>query len=185
MGCYGDGGAVFTDDLALAEAITSLRSHGRGSDKYDNRILGINSRMDTLQAAILLEKLNVFAQELDSRRRVAAQYQAALSRYGITPLIPPLAEPSWAQYTLRLPSRALRDALKTDLEQQNIPITIYYPRPLHLQGAFAYLGIPKGSLPRSEEACERVLSLPMHAYLTDNEVAQICTAVVDFLERRG
>jgi UDP-2-acetamido-2-deoxy-ribo-hexuluronate aminotransferase len=185
LGCYGDGGAVFTGDARLAETIDSLRVHGRGNGKYDNRIVGINSRLDTLQAAILLEKLCVFPQELARRREVAEIYTRDLGGWVGLPVIPDDTQPSWAQYTIRLPNRTLRDRLRLALSTCGIPSAVYYPKPLHLQGAFAYLGLPKGALPRSEDACEQVLSLPMHPYLTDEEVAFVCHAVREFMQENA
>lgn len=185
LGCYGDGGAVFTGDVRLAEVVDALRVHGRGSDKYDNRIVGVNSRLDTLQAAILLEKLSVFPQELVRRREIAACYTQQLSDIVRTPFVPEDTQPSWAQYTVRLPNRMLRDRLRLSLSTRGIPSAVYYPKPLHLQGAFAYLGVPKGALPRSEEACEQVLSLPMHPYLSDEEVLFVCRAVQEFMRENA
>lgn len=184
LGCYGDGGAVFTDDLRIAQIIESLRAHGRGEDKYDNRILGINSRLDTLQAAVLLEKLDAFEGELARRRAVASRYTERLSPAVSTPVVPGDAQPSWAQYVVRLPSRSARDGLRLALSTRGVPSAVHYPKPLHLQGAFAYLGVRRGALPASEAASEQVLSLPMHGYLADEEVERVCDAVLDFAQRR-
>ncbi|MEG1849124.1 MAG: DegT/DnrJ/EryC1/StrS family aminotransferase [Oscillospiraceae bacterium] len=183
LGCYGDGGAVFTNELHHAETIASLRCHGCGIDKYDNRLVGINSRLDTLQAAVLLEKLDVFPHELTRRRALAAFYTERLSGAVITPPIPPEAQPSWAQYTIRLPSPMLRDRLRLELSANGIPSAVYYPKPLHLQGAFSYLGIKRGALPESEAAARQVLSLPMHPYLTDGEAELVCETILRFIER--
>ena len=181
LGCYGDGGAVFTSRSRRAELLDSLRLHGRGIEKYDHRILGLNSRLDTLQAAVLLEKLKVFDRELSRRREIAAFYTERLSGAVQTPVIPAEAEPSWAQYTIRLPNRMQRDRMKLHLSIRGIPSAVYYPKPLHLQGAFACLGLRRGALPFSEALCEQVLSLPVHPYLTDDEVCCVADAVLEAL----
>lgn len=177
LGCYGDGGAVFTHRASRAALLDSLRLHGRGSHKYDHRILGINSRLDTLQAAVLLEKLQLFDRELARRREIAAFYHDRLTGVVRTPEPPEDALPSWAQYTIRLPDGTQRDRLKRRLAERGIPSAVYYPRPLHLQPALAYLGIRRGELPFTEALCEQVLSLPIHPYLTDAEVEQVADAV--------
>lgn len=184
LGCYGDGGAIFTDSRPHAETINSLRLHGKGGSKYDHRIIGINSRLDTLQAAVLLQKLLIFDEELSSRNENAKKYTAALSKFGITPFIPPDTISAWSQYTLRLPDRITRDRLKLELSTCGIPSMVYYPAPLHLQAAFAYLGGKKGMLPISEATCEQVLSIPVHAYLQDEDIALIIDSITEFMEKK-
>ena len=184
LGCYGDGGAVFTDNAQYADTIDSLRLHGRGSSKYDHRIIGINSRLDTLQAAVLLEKLSLFDQELENRNAIAQKYTEGLARFNITPVIPPDTLSSWSQYTLTLPNRTARDRLKLHLSTMGIPSMVYYPSPLHLQAAFAYLEGGKGMLPKSEAACEQVLSIPVHPYLSDKDVLYIINATKEFMVKK-
>lgn len=167
LGCYGDGGAVFTGDDSLAAAMRSIRVHGQGSDKYDNVRIGLNARMDTLQAAILLVKLENFPWELEQRQRVAERYSRALAGIVETPQIPGDCRSAWAQYSIQSDRReALQRALKT----AGIPTAVYYPKPLHLQTAFGFLGGKPGDCPISEAASNRIFSLPMHPYLSDEEI---------------
>lgn len=184
LGCYGDGGAVFTDSRPHAETVNSLRLHGKGGSKYDHRIIGINSRLDTLQAAVLLQKLSIFDDEQARRNENAKKFTSALSRFGITPILPPDTISSWSQYTLRLPDRTTRDRLKLDLSTCGIPSMVYYPAPLHLQAAFAYLGGKKGMLPIAETTCEQVLSIPVHAYLKNEDIALIIDTITEFLTKK-
>ena len=165
LGCYGDGGAIFTDDDAVADLLRSLRVHGKGSDKYDNIRIGRNSRLDTLQAAILLEKLAIFGDELELRQVVAARYTAALSDLIDAPQVPEGLRSSWAQYTLRTRPGQDRAALMAALQAAGIPSVIYYPRPLHQQTAYAQFPRDPNRLPVSEAAAAQVFSLPMHPYL--------------------
>ncbi len=162
LGCYGDGGAVLTNDHKLADILESLRVHGKGQDKYDNVRIGMNGRLDTLQAAILIEKLAVFAEEIDKRNEVAERYNEALGPVVATPRVMPDAVSTWAQYTLKLNNR---DKVQAKLKENGIPTAIYYPKPLHLQTA--YKDYPQGGngLPISEQLAYEVLSLPMHPYL--------------------
>ena len=162
LGCYGDGGAVFTDDDALAELVQSLRVHGKGQDKYDNVRIGMNSRLDTIQAAILLEKLAAFPQELENRQALAQSYSSGLNKKNLlTPAVPEGFASSWAQYTLQ---SYRRDALMVALKKQGIPSVVYYGRCMHQQTA--YKNSPTyGSLQISERLASSVLSLPMHPYL--------------------
>ncbi len=178
LGCWGDGGAVFTDDDALAERLASIRVHGQGKDKYDNVRIGLNSRLDTMQAAILLAKLGVFDDELSARNRAAAAYTARLGTAVKTPHIPADAVSAWAQYTLTARSAAHREALLRELKAQGIPTAVYYPTPLHLSTAYKHLNYSEGSLPVCEDLSRRVLSLPMHPYLTDEEIARVSGAVL-------
>ena len=165
LGCYGDGGAIFTNDDEKAVLLDSLRVHGKGTHKYDNERIGVNSRLDTLQAAILIEKLAIYPDELDERQVVAQRYTAALSGKYETPHIPDGYRSIWAQYTLKTGSEAERAALQQKAKDAGIPTTVYYPLPLHRQVAFkSFPGDPNG-LPVSEDLSKRVISLPMHPYL--------------------
>jgi UDP-2-acetamido-2-deoxy-ribo-hexuluronate aminotransferase len=164
LGCYGDGGAVLTDDDALAATITSLRSHGEGVDKYDNVRIGMTARLDTIQAAVLIEKLKIFLDEIDARNRIAGRYADGLADVAIVPQVPGGSTSVWAHYTIRLkPGR--RDELATKLRSHGIPTGIYYPKPLHRQTAYRGFPIADGGLPVTERLAEEVISLPMHAYL--------------------
>ena len=186
LGCYGDGGAVFTDDDQLADLMRSIRIHGKGSQKYDNVRIGLNSRLDTLQAAILLPKLHAFSQnELALRDKWAGLYTSLLSGRVVTPTVRDGYFSSWAQYTIMLENEAQRDALQAALKERGIPSMVYYWRPLHRQTAYLELGYEEGSLPVSENVCKRVLSLPMHPYLGEETVSEIAAATVDFLEERA
>lgn len=185
LGCYGDGGAVFTDNDEWASLIDSYRVHGKGTFKYDNVRIGMNSRLDTLQAAILQVKLRAFADyELDAVNRAAELYTSLLSGAVVTPTIPEGFRSSWAQYTIRLTSREQRDALQQHLKSLDIPSMVYYPTPMHAQTAFA------GLSPSMESDCgsssllsTTVLSLPMHPYLTDYDIRQVSDAVIGYLRK--
>ncbi|HVX91794.1 MAG TPA: DegT/DnrJ/EryC1/StrS family aminotransferase [Xanthobacteraceae bacterium] len=164
LGCYGDGGAVFTDDDELAAAVKSLRVHGAGSDRYDNVRIGITGRLDTVQAAVLLEKLKIFPDEIEARNRVAQRYAEALSNVVVTPHVPAFCTSVWAQYTIRV-SPGARDGLAAALKAEGIPTAIYYPRPLHRQQAYGRFPTVDGGLPVSDRLAAEVISLPMHPYL--------------------
>jgi UDP-2-acetamido-2-deoxy-ribo-hexuluronate aminotransferase len=179
LGCYGDGGALFTDDDHLAEKMRSIRVHGKGTHKYENLRIGINGRLDTLQAAILLAKINIFEEELERRQRVAKLYTERLQGLVEVPIIPDGSMSAWAQYSI-LTDR--REELQTYLHDQEIPTAVYYPTPLHLQPAFSYLGYTKGDFPVAEEVSRRILSLPMHPYLQDSDVEKIVGVVGAFFE---
>lgn len=177
LGCYGDGGAVFTDDDDLARLLDSLRVHGKGSDKYDNARIGLNSRLDTLQAAILLEKLAIYPDEIERRQVVAERYRAGLSNVIATPAVPDDCLSVWAQYTLKAEDAAQRDRLMAALKDAGIPSVIYYPRPLHTQTAYAgFVNDPAG-LPVAESLADRVFSLPMHPYLTEADQDRVIDAI--------
>ena len=180
LGCYGDGGAVFTDDEETAEILRSIRAHGKGREKYDNVRIGLNGRLDTIQAAVLLEKLNIFPDELSSRRRVAAFYSMALDALVTVPPTREGTSSAWAQYTVKLERR---DEIARLLQDLGIPTVVYYPKPLHQQTA--YRGFPRATerLPVSEQLANVVLSLPMHPYLTDSVLARIVDAFAKSLER--
>jgi len=163
LGCYGDGGAIFTNDIILKEKIDSLRIHGRGTDKYDNIHIGLNSRLDTLQAAILLEKMKIYSQELIERNNIAKRYNSGLRSNRIkTPIISSGALSSWAQYTLEVDRP---DTLAADLKSDGIPSARYYPRPTHLQTAYQNFPRDPQGLSITETVMHKVISLPMHAYL--------------------
>jgi dTDP-4-amino-4,6-dideoxygalactose transaminase len=168
LGCYGDGGAIFTEDDALAETLISLRVHGQGSDKYDNVNVGINGRLDTLQAAVLLEKLRIFPDEIEKRNTIAERYNAALADVTVVPRVPPDLTSVWAQYTIRVrPGR--REALAAAFRTQGVPTAIYYPKPLHRQTAYRAYPVAGNGLPVSDRVAEEVISLPMHPYLEPDE----------------
>ncbi len=174
LGCYGDGGALFTDDAELAELARSIRVHGMGANRYDNVRTGITGRLDTLQAAVLRCKLKVFDRELAARRRAADFYTRELEGVVQTPRIPRGGQSAWAQYTVRSPHR---DAIRAHLQSQNIPTAIYYPRPLHLQPAFTQADGAGVAMPVSELLAREVFSLPMHPYLEEAEQREIVEAV--------
>ncbi|MXZ79779.1 MAG: DegT/DnrJ/EryC1/StrS family aminotransferase [Gammaproteobacteria bacterium] len=162
LGCYGDGGAVFTSDDSLAEKIISLRIHGMGADKYDNVRIGINARMDSIQAAVLLSKLEIFPDEIRQRQRLAEQYDKALEGLVETPYIPEGYTSIWAQYSVLSDHREI---IIEALAEHGIPVAVYYRTPCHLSAAFAYLGYEPGDLPVSEATANRIFSLPIHPYL--------------------
>ena len=182
LGCYGDGGAILTDDDALADTTKSLRVHGHGADKYDNVRIGMTGRLDTIQAAILIEKLKIFPEEIEARDRVARRYNEALKDVVIVPEVPAGYRSVWAQYTIRLePGR--RDAFAVALKAEGIPTAIYYPIPLHRQVAYREFPMVEGGLAVSERLAEEVISLPMHAYLDEPVQARIIDAVRRALAR--
>ena len=164
LGCYGDGGAVMTDGDGLSETLRSLRVHGQGSDKYDNVSIGLASRLDTIQAAVLSEKLKIFPDEIDSRNKVARRYNEALTDVATVPAVPAGSTSVWAQYTIRI-SAARRDAVAAALKSEGIPTAIYYPIPLHRQQAYKHYPVGKGGVAASDRLASEVISLPMHAYL--------------------
>lgn len=175
LGCYGDGGAVFTDDGEIDARLRSLRAQGKSpADKYDNREIGMNSRLDTLQAAILLPKLKAFQEtELDAVNRIANWYTERLKDRFVTPIVPEGFCSSWAQYTILFENKAERDAAQQSLKGQGIPSMIYYPRGLHQQEAYRWMNLPDDWYPNTMEATRRVLSLPMHPYLTEEEIERV------------
>lgn len=175
LGCYGDGGAIFTNDDKLKDLLHSIRVHGMSpEDRYNNVRVGINGRIDSIQAGILLAKMTVFDQELIERNRVADLYNKLLAGKVKTPTTPAGYYSSWAQYTVQCDSPAHKNELLEKLKAANIPTAIYYPIPLHLQTAYSHLNYEKGSLPVAESVAELVFSLPMHPYLTNEEVEEIC-----------
>jgi len=173
LGCYGDGGACFTDDEDLATKIRRIRVHGQDR-RYHHSILGINGRMDTLQAAVLLAKLDVFPGELAARSRIGDRYTELLRGAVVTPCVEPHNISVYAQYTVQVDDR---ETVQKKLQEEGIPTAIHYPIPLHRQPVFAGLNLPEGSFPTAESAAKRVLSLPMHPYLTDVELERISSAL--------
>ena len=176
LGCYGDGGAVMTDDGELAELMRSVRVHGQGSDKYDNVRIGLASRLDTIQAAVLLEKLKIFPDEIEARNAVARRYAEGLGDVVTVPTVPDGYVSVWAQYTIRLPA-GRREAFAAALKADGIPTAIYYPIPLHRQQAYKHYPVAEGGLPVSEQLAGEVISLPMHAYLDAATQGRIIEAV--------
>jgi len=164
LGCYGDGGMVFTDDDELAELLCSLRAHGRGTDRYENVRVGLCARLDAIQAAVLLGKLPAFEREIERRQQVAARYTEMLSDVAVTPAVAPHNKSVWAQYCVRVENR---EAVRAKLESEGIPTAVFYPTPLHLQPAFAHLGYRPGDMPVSEQVSRDIMALPMHAYLDE------------------
>ena len=181
LGCYGDGGACFTSDDALATAMYELRNHGQDR-RYHHTRIGINGRMDTLQAAVLLAKLDVFDGELLARNEAADRYAALLKGTIATPKVAPHATSAWAQYTVEVDDR---ESVEKAMREAGIPTAVHYPTALHLQPVFADLsrsrGWTKGSFPNSERAAERVLSLPMHPYQTPSDAARVCKVLQEVL----
>ncbi len=184
LGCYGDGGAVFTDDDDLAAVMRSIRIHGQGSDKYDNVRIGMNGRLDTMQAAILLEKLKIFGDELVARERVAKRYNALLRDVAQVPEVPEGLTSAWAQYTLRVAGFDQRERFVADLRAVGIPTALYYPKPLHKQSAYRSYPVAGNGLPVAERLSAEVVSLPMHPYLTEDVQDRVVAAVKDTLLTR-
>lgn len=183
LGCYGDGGAIFTNDDRMAEYLKSVRVHGKGSFKYDNVRIGWNSRLDTLQAAILQVKFKAFKEnELDGVNRAADKYTEILKDVVVTPVVADNMYSSWAQYTIQLKSQEERDGLQAYLKDNGIPTMVYYPKPMHKQGAFdgnkEYV-----SCDNTTSLCERVLALPMHPYLTDEEIKLVTDRIKAYINK--
>ncbi len=176
LGCYGDGGAVFTDDDNLREVLTSLRVHGQGADKYDNVRIGLTARLDTIQAAVLIEKLKIFPDEIAERNRVAQRYAHALGDIVMVPAVPKGLVSVWAQYTIRI-NPGTRAAFAAALKAEGIPTGIYYPKPMHRLEAYRHYPVADGGLPVSDLLAEEVISLPMHAYLDEATQDRIIGAV--------
>jgi len=183
LGCYGDGGAIFTDDDAVDARLRSLRASGKSpEDKYDNREIGMNSRLDTIQAAILMPKLNAFADyELYAVNMVADRYTEALKDRVTTPHVPDGYLSSWAQYTLLLESSDQREQIKATMKEKGIPTMVYYPRGLHQQKAYRAMHLCDCDYPNAVEAVKRVLSLPMHPYLSKNDQDFIIKSLLEVL----
>ncbi|MDG5467689.1 DegT/DnrJ/EryC1/StrS family aminotransferase [Deltaproteobacteria bacterium IMCC39524] len=183
LGCYGDGGAIFTDDDELAETMCSIRVHGKGKDKYDNVCIGINGRLDTIQAAVLLPKLEIFPDEIEARQRVADKYTELLSEVPgvVTPHVPEGYGSAWAQYSIVIENR---DDLQKKLDERGIPTAVYYPKPLHLQTAYKVLGYSEGDFPVSEKVSQQIVSLPMYPYIPDSDVQIVAAKIKEIRSER-
>src|SRR6266705_158826 len=177
LGCFGDGGAIFTEDAELAETLRSIRVHGQGFDKYDNVRLGLTGRLDTMQAAILIEKLKIFEDEIEARNKVAERYARGLGNVVTIPRLASGCTSVWAQYTIRLPDGIDRDGFAAALKAQGIPTAIYYAKSMHQQTAYRDFPVVDGGLPISEALSDDVISLPMHAYLDEPTQERIISAV--------
>jgi len=180
LGCYGDGGAILTDNDEHTALILSLRFHGKGSYKYDNVRIGVNSRLDTLQAAVLIEKLKVYAEEIEKRQLVAQRYTEALKDLVTTPYVMPDCVSTFAQYTIRVDADR-RDAFQAALKAKGVPTTVYYPKPLHQQTAYKHFPVAGNGLPISERVAKEVVALPMHPYLDKATQDYIIEAVREAL----
>ena len=181
LGCYGDGGMCFTDSDDLSDSLSSIRVHGKGTDKYDNVRIGINGRLDTLQAAILLAKLDIFEDEIELRQTVAERYQRLLAGLADIelPKTPPNSKSVWAQFSILARDGEHRAELQSRLQKSGVPTAIYYPKPLHLQTAFSTLGYNTGDFPVSEDCSQRIFSLPMHPYLTESDQEKIAAVLIE------
>ena len=175
LGCYGDGGAVFCNDSAMMEKLRSIRVHGQGSDKYNNVRIGINGRLDTMQAAVLLAKMEIFDEEIRLRNKVASRYSENLKNKTVTPYVPREFVSVWAQYSVLAEQR---DAMLEKLKSRGVPTAVYYPKPLHLQEAFRSLGYKKGDYPESERIADSIFSVPMHPYLKEDVQDYIVESIV-------
>ncbi|WP_375752247.1 DegT/DnrJ/EryC1/StrS family aminotransferase [Vibrio sp. HN007] len=173
LGCYGDGGAIFTNNDEYAELIRSYRVHGKGSNKYDNVRVGLNSRLDTIQAAILLEKLTAFPAELERRNAVAESYSSKLNKELLIPTVPNNYYSSWAQYTVR---STMRDIYIEKFKLEGVPVMVYYNKCMHEQTAFQHLGYKKGDFPVAETLSKQVLSLPISGYINEHDLALVIKA---------
>jgi dTDP-4-amino-4,6-dideoxygalactose transaminase len=176
LGCYGDGGAVLTDDGAFASALRSLRVHGQGADRHNHARIGLTGRLDTIQAAVLIEKLKIFSDEIDARNVVAERYHAGLADVVALQSVPADCSSVWAQYTIRL-RPGVRDRVAAALKGQGIPTASYYPKPLHRQDAGRHFPCVDGGLPVTDQLAQQVLSLPLHAYLEATTQQRIIAAV--------
>ncbi len=183
LGCYGDGGACFTDNDEWAALMDSYRMHGKGASKYENVRIGMNSRLDAIQASILRVKLRTFAEELAAVNRAAAEYTARLADIVEAPVVPDGSLSSWAQYTVKLNNKTERDGLQAYLEGQGIPSMVYYPTPMRRQTAYVNRCLPESDCTVADRLCETVLSLPMHPYIALEEINEVCNAIKAFLCR--
>ena len=181
LGCYGDGGAVFTDDDETADYLRSIRIHGKGTCKYDNVRIGMNSRLDTIQAAVLQVKLKAFQEyELEDVNAAAQEYTRLLGDAVKTPVVPEGFYSSWAQYTIQLPDRGTREGLQAYLKENGIPSMIYYPKPMHRQGAFADIESDDKDFPNTLELCDKVLALPMHPYMSREDIQFVVDKIKEY-----
>jgi len=182
LGGYGDGGAIFTNDSEIAEKLISIRNHGQGKSKYNNIRIGLNGRIDTIQAAILLEKMKIFPKELGQRNAIAKKYSQNLNQYFKCQHVPEGYGSAWAQYSVLATSTKERSICMEKLRDADIPTAIYYPKPLHLQDAFSDLNYSTGDFPVSESISQRIFSLPMHPYLTNDSINRICDILLSCKE---
>ena len=184
LGCYGDGGAIFTNDDELAKLLNSFKVHGKGEDKYDNVRIGVNSRLDSIQAAVLNVKLTAFIEhELEDVNRIYKLYNEKLKDIVETPFIPQGYVSSFAQYTIKLKNKEQRDKLQGYLKDKDIPSMIYYVKPMHKQEAFADYIYDEDDFEITNELCDTVLSLPMHPYLSENDINKVVEHILDFIEK--
>jgi dTDP-4-amino-4,6-dideoxygalactose transaminase len=177
LGCYGDGGAIFTNDDSLADIVTSIRMHGKGENKYDNVRIGLNGRLDTLQAAVLLEKLMLIDEEWEKKDIIADRYEELLHDVVVSPFVPDGFRSAWAYYSMLADSEEQRGEIMSRLKKRGIPSAIYYPSPLHLQQVSSHLGYIEGDFPVAEDVSHRVFSLPMHAYLQGEDLVRIVNVI--------
>lgn len=183
LGCYGDGGALFTDSDEIAEIAISCRVHGMGKTKYHNERIGMTARLDTMQAAVLLSKLTIFKDELRARQSVADSYDALLSNSVITPRLSKGATSAWAQYTVKLPTGTDRGAVQESLAANGVPTMVYYPIPMHKQAPYLRYPVANGELAITDKLCDIVLALPMHPYLEEGQIVKIANAVKEAVEQ--
>ena len=181
LGCYGDGGALFTDDDEVAEIAISCRVHGMGKTKYHNDRIGMTARLDTMQATILLSKLSIFKDELAARQNVADRYNELLADSVITPRLTKGATSAWAQYTVKLPQKTDRDSIQEKMAAAGVPTMVYYPIPMHKQAPYQRYPVANGALGITDTLCDIVLALPMHPYLSDAQIVTITNALKDAL----
>ena len=182
LGCYGDGGAIFTNDQEMGEILISIRNHGQGTSKYNNIRIGLNGRLDTIQAAILLEKMKIYPEELGQRIAIANKYSQNLNQYFTCQHVPDGYESAWSQFSILALNSKERSICMKKLKDSGIPTAIYYPKPLHLQEAFCNLDYALGDFPVSESISQRIFSLPMHPYLTDDNINKICEIIISCKE---
>ena len=182
LGAYGDGGAIFTNDSEIAGKLISIRNHGQGKSKYNNIRIGLNGRLDTIQAAILLEKMKIFPKELGQRNAIAKKYSQNLNQYFKCQHVPEGYGSAWAQYSVLAASTKERSICMEKLRDADIPTAIYYPKPLHLQDAFSDLNYSTGDFPVAESISQRIFSLPMHPYLSDDNISKICDILISCKE---
>ena len=182
LGCYGDGGAVFTQDEEVADLMRSVRTHGMGKHKYDIARIGLNARLDTVQAAILSVKLAHFDTELDARNKLASEYNQALGQHLDTPVVPDDRRSAWAQYTMKI-GGGQRQAFQDFLKTRNVPTMVYYPSPMHFQPPYKPFGGGEGSMPVSEALCHDVVAIPMHPYMNDETRDIIISACLDYFNQ--
>ena len=184
LGCYGDGGALFTDDDKVAEIAVSCRVHGMGKTKYHNDRIGMTARLDTMQAAVLLSKLSIFKDELAHRQRVADSYEAHLGAHVATPRLCDGATSSWAQYTVKLPQHVNREAMQEAMQKAGVPTMVYYPIPMHKQAPYLRYPVANKALPITDALCDVVLALPMHPYLSEEQIAHISEVFLHALQEQ-